>query len=262
MGNCASGRAKPPAFLADDNIEVLNVSSEFDSITSLIGNSFAGSADRDPELALNWALGPQLADRSDPKRAELLTFWVSINTQVHGSTGLVLGRRGTDGKLEAVIVARRMSSAEPRFEILREYTSAAQVIIPTYALGKVPKLGDTGSALQPPKKMQQRLDKMSALQKATHHENANFPHWYVAMMGVAPEAQGRGHAGKLMRAISKLADSERIPCYLETAGQRNATVYRRFGYAVTGTKDVSIEDDEPGSTPVEAYAMVRPAAVA
>ena len=65
-----------------------------------------------------------------------------------------------------------------------------------------------------------------------------------------------------MRAISTLADEERIPCYLEATGARNAAVYQRFGYAVRGTYGLAVEDDEPGAQPVEAYAMVRPAAVA
>jgi len=43
------------------------------------------------------------------------------------------------------------------------------------------------------------------------------PRWYLGVLAVAPEAQGRGLGGALMRPILARADAERLPVTLETA---------------------------------------------
>lgn len=133
-----------------------------------------------------------------------------------------------------------------------------------------------------------RLDQLDTFMKLAHHEHTAGPHMYVNMLAVAPDAQGHGHAGMLMRAVSAIADEEHVPCYLECSGSRNASVYRRFGYEVrshtqcaqdasphtqvrpyltrtmaqvVGTYEMAVDGDVDGSTPLkECFAMVRPAA--
>jgi ribosomal protein S18 acetylase RimI-like enzyme len=60
------------------------------------------------------------------------------------------------------------------------------------------------------------------------------PHWYLAMMGVAPERQGRGLGTALMRPILERLDSERMPAYLESSTPRSRALYERNGFRVTG----------------------------
>lgn len=59
------------------------------------------------------------------------------------------------------------------------------------------------------------------------------PHWYLNMLGVLPEHQGRGHGTTLMRALNARADADRVPCYLETDKESNIRIYERHGYRVT-----------------------------
>ena len=80
-------------------------------------------------------------------------------------------------------------------------------------------------------------------------------------MAVDPSAQGKGRCGTLMRAVSRMADAEGVPCYLECSGARNRDIYAHLGYEQKRQYTVRVEDDEAGSVPFEEFfAMVRPAA--
>ncbi|HEX3263936.1 MAG TPA: GNAT family N-acetyltransferase [Solirubrobacterales bacterium] len=59
-------------------------------------------------------------------------------------------------------------------------------------------------------------------------------HWYLAMMGVVPEWQGRGLGSALMRPGLEEIDAARLPAYLETSTLRARALYERNGFAVTG----------------------------
>lgn len=63
------------------------------------------------------------------------------------------------------------------------------------------------------------------------------PHWYLAVLGVDPNFQGRGMGGALLRA--RLVDCDRtgLPVYLETQKPENLPYYERFGFAVSHTVD-------------------------
>ena len=58
------------------------------------------------------------------------------------------------------------------------------------------------------------------------------PHWYLSMIGVDPQAQGKGIGAKLMRYSVARCDQERALAYLETANPRNIPLYERFGFEV------------------------------
>jgi ribosomal protein S18 acetylase RimI-like enzyme len=75
--------------------------------------------------------------------------------------------------------------------------------------------------------------------------------WYLHVAACEPAAQGRGHGGEAIReGLSRAAG--RLPCYLETATERNVRFYRGLGFAVT------IEWDVPGGGP-HFWSMLRPA---
>ena len=58
------------------------------------------------------------------------------------------------------------------------------------------------------------------------------PHWYLGLLAVAPERQGKGHASALLRPVLELARRQRLPCYLETNKQANVPIYEHFGFRV------------------------------
>jgi GNAT superfamily N-acetyltransferase len=60
------------------------------------------------------------------------------------------------------------------------------------------------------------------------------PHWYLAVMGVDPEWQGRGLGTALMRPVLDQLDGEEAPAYLEASTPRSRALYERNGFTVTG----------------------------
>lgn len=55
-------------------------------------------------------------------------------------------------------------------------------------------------------------------------------HWYLALVGVDPDYGGKGIGSALLRPILAAADSEGVPCYLETAEERNVAFYQQHGF--------------------------------
>lgn len=60
------------------------------------------------------------------------------------------------------------------------------------------------------------------------------PLWYLPMIGVEPNAQGRGLGGALMRHAVARCDREGTLAYLESSNPRNITLYVRHGFEVMG----------------------------
>ena len=71
---------------------------------------------------------------------------------------------------------------------------------------------------------------------AHHMERAHpsEPHYYLAILGVAPEAQGQGLGSKLLAPMLERCDREGVPAYLESSKERNLAFYERHGFRVTG----------------------------
>jgi GNAT superfamily N-acetyltransferase len=59
------------------------------------------------------------------------------------------------------------------------------------------------------------------------------PHWYLAVLGTAPEAQGKGKGSALVQPILDRCDTEGLPAYLESSKERNVPFYERHGFRVT-----------------------------
>ena len=60
------------------------------------------------------------------------------------------------------------------------------------------------------------------------------PHYYLAILGVSPEAQGQGLGSKLLAPMLERCDREGVPAYLESSKERNVAFYERHGFRVTG----------------------------
>ncbi len=70
----------------------------------------------------------------------------------------------------------------------------------------------------------------SLLDVASHHT----PHWYLWLLAVDPDHQGMGVGGSLLAPVLRRADSQGLPCALETMTPRNVEFYRRRGFRVSG----------------------------
>ncbi|MFM8270868.1 MAG: GNAT family N-acetyltransferase [Gemmata sp.] len=62
------------------------------------------------------------------------------------------------------------------------------------------------------------------------------PHWYVPLLGVRPEAQGRGLSRVTLEPIFAAADRGRVPVYLETATEPNVAIYKKLGFELLGRR--------------------------
>lgn len=70
-----------------------------------------------------------------------------------------------------------------------------------------------------------------------HARFAPEPHVYLSVLGVDPEAQGRGLASQLLRFRLQRCDAEGREVYLETANQKNVAFYERHGFVLRHTAE-------------------------
>lgn len=77
-----------------------------------------------------------------------------------------------------------------------------------------------------------RFELVMATWGALHGRDMPMPHWYLMILGVDPPRQGQGVGGGLIAPMLARADAEDLPCYLETAKERNVAFYERHGFRV------------------------------
>jgi ribosomal protein S18 acetylase RimI-like enzyme len=76
-----------------------------------------------------------------------------------------------------------------------------------------------------------------------HNHPKREPHYYLAVLGVDPESQGRGIGTALMRPILDRCDRDGLPAYLEASSVRSRACYERVGFEVT--EEVPLPGDGP-----------------
>jgi GNAT superfamily N-acetyltransferase len=71
---------------------------------------------------------------------------------------------------------------------------------------------------------------LSLMEKA----HPTYDHYYLPIIGVAPQWQGKGLGTALLRPMCERCDREGIPAYLEATTTRGRACYERSGFVVTG----------------------------
>ena len=79
------------------------------------------------------------------------------------------------------------------------------------------------------KEYYKRYKPVAECEDRCHKQYADFFHWYLYPIGVDPIHQGKGYAGRLLRAKLAEVDTQNVPCYLETNKEKNVTLYQHFG---------------------------------
>ena len=86
---------------------------------------------------------------------------------------------------------------------------------------------------------------------ASERRYPRTPHWYLYLVAVDPEQQGRGVGSALLAAGLARADAEALPAYLEATSERNSALYARVGFEAAGVLRYPL-----GGPPL--YPMLRP----
>jgi GNAT superfamily N-acetyltransferase len=86
-----------------------------------------------------------------------------------------------------------------------------------------------------------RLFRVLNLIEAHHPKKPD--HFYLAVLGVEPELQGRGFGSALMSPVLARCDRERIPAYLESSKRRNVVLYERHGFRIV--EELRLPKDGP-----------------
>ena len=69
-----------------------------------------------------------------------------------------------------------------------------------------------------------------------HNNFRKYPRYcHLYLIGVLPEAQGKGLASTLMNPMIQRMKEKSIPVFLETANLRNVDIYKKKGFKIFGT---------------------------
>jgi GNAT superfamily N-acetyltransferase len=83
------------------------------------------------------------------------------------------------------------------------------------------------------------MDRWGRVAAAFSHHRPLLPHWYLAVLGVEPVAQGRGFGSRLLRALlaertrlrtAEQTEDETAPVYLECDRPESVAFYRHHGF--------------------------------
>jgi ribosomal protein S18 acetylase RimI-like enzyme len=67
------------------------------------------------------------------------------------------------------------------------------------------------------------------------HFPKNKPFYYLTLIGVMPQGQGKGLASNLMNPVLEDCKTKKIPVYLETGNINNVEIYKKKGFTLTDT---------------------------
>lgn len=59
------------------------------------------------------------------------------------------------------------------------------------------------------------------------------PHWYLAVLGTDPAAQGQGLGSGVLAPVLERCEEDGVGAYLESSKERNIAFYARHGFRVT-----------------------------
>jgi ribosomal protein S18 acetylase RimI-like enzyme len=68
--------------------------------------------------------------------------------------------------------------------------------------------------------------------KASVLGDRNDTSWYLVYIGTRPAARGNGYARKSIEYVTKLADENGEPCYLESSNAINPAIYAKMGFKI------------------------------
>ncbi|MGW1177483.1 GNAT family N-acetyltransferase [Kitasatospora sp. NPDC002543] len=117
-----------------------------------------------------------------------------------------------------------------RHGVCERTADAAAFWVPPHAQDKAVPDEETLRALVEP--LGDRAESFRRSVEAAAANTPQEPHWYLAVIGADPAAQGRGQGAALLRSGLAKADAAGLPVYLESSKESNLAVYGHFGFEV------------------------------
>lgn len=233
----------------------------FKEVLETATRSFAGTQEAEPEWGLDWVLGPHLHGAWYDWRRHEVVRWLQhlLLRMTLNYGGVALAAKRPDGSIAAVCMTVPYISRKPPGDL----RFLARYLRHFHELGLPPCSTSKSVLAGIGKGIEKRMDASGLQYSKMHKTHAPGAHWYVQVMAVDPSAQGQGFCRTLMEVVSTLADARDVPCYLEASGDRNVSIYERFGYQVDGQYTLSCEGDPDYAAPFDqVFAMVRPSRTA
>ncbi len=102
--------------------------------------------------------------------------------------------------------------------------------------------GAVRAALKMGREIARKIESLfDQLDKDRREHMKDRSYFYLEGVGVAPEFQGQGFGGRLLKAMFARVDIEHIPIYLETVTEANVQIYSKYGF------NILKEWDPPGA---------------
>ena len=225
-------------------------SQEAATAVDITTRSFCGTAQCEPELLLDWALGDELRNAWEHPDRHKHVGWsmkVAIGAALRSGKRRTVFLADIDGEPGAACTVRylpgKLNTGTELWKYFKEM--CFRTGFPEF---------DTKNGMD--RRMQAAEDAINL----AHQKHAPGSHINVQLMAVAPEHQGKKLCSKLLRAVCKVADEHKLPTYLETSGLRNVAVYETFGFMQVERVMISDPKDKEAKTYDDFYAMLRPSA--
>ncbi|KAI2512611.1 hypothetical protein MHU86_1830 [Fragilaria crotonensis] len=188
------------------------------------------------------------------------TMGFDIYKYLHAHGGTVLGKRSANGTLEAAAVlgvhngGTRSCSCWNWVKEALNFTRALLSISWRTPGGFSRELYHTQFKRER-RQFYRRVDLMHKCHVNCRKKvGLDGKYWYVALVAVHSEAQGKGLGRELMRRLGHVADQQQMACFLETYGDKNIRFYQSLGYEIAC--NIEIVDETVNST-MRGVAMIR-----
>lgn len=262
MGCCGCKAAPAPLPLASDAI-LADLPPRFVRVTSespverqaefadVVARAFVGSKGKSPEGTVDWWMGPDIRGRGgaapwsgplteDPPNSAVKAYaWYVRLLILYASSvgGLCLALTDSDAR-DAPFVSAMVLMPPNKVE-LHDGNKHGTICLLCSMLRRIgtPSFSKASRA---------RGKQVETTMEALHKESMPPSlFWYLADFATRPSAQGQGHGKTMLQLLLQLADTDKVPVFLETVGAANEAMYGRFGFR---TRKRYIVPPAPGRT--------------
>jgi len=244
-----------PVVCEDKRLVILDDSS-YEEVVELATTAFVGT-DKSAGEGLRWLLGPE--NRSSPpsssdKTVDCVRYTVKRFTKTTFLWGCVIGCREDEGTGQLVSAALLFPpGAITDGQVLPWYR---QLVLDASLYWEKSPIESNPQRFGPHAVARGKAF-ISAL-SSFHAKHASCPHWYVNVLAVHPDHQGKGLGSMLLKTVMGMAQRAQpnsVPVYLECFASKGA-YYSKWMEAVEQIEMANPDTSAESDGPLKAFAMV------